>query len=162
MKKNLIALSIIALFIVACEKEELSPLSSTESNVEKQSTNEKLNRTHIWKEFTIHPETGEGVCYNSLSTCLDEVVINGLSATVVDDFTQLKAVLMGGNRSEIGAAFQENAILLQRYLDKVYVDGVIDGDMYTDFKKNELDGYIFIHFYNSNNQERILTLPLKF
>lgn len=162
MKKNLITLSAIALLAIACEKEETTPVSSTDVTAKKQSTNEKLNRTHIWKEFTIHPETGDGVCYTSLSTCLDEVVINGMTQMNIANFTVLKSKILEGNKVEVQTLFKEHESLLQQYMRQDYIDGVVDGSMEVGIKENSLDSYSFIHLYNADDQKRILTLPLKF
>lgn len=172
MKKIVILLSAAVMFTVACEKEEVKPMSADHVVAkEKNEQNDKVGPVYIPQNYRlffneIRYPTGcvpfRGDCFPS-----DIVITPGMAGNVNDLFEAIE----NGEQSTIQAQFLNHSDFLIDLLSEemsvsmaqVIIDEVVDGSLRVEAIYNNLneDGNAnrFMRFVSNENQKQVLVLP---
>ncbi|MBL4707921.1 MAG: hypothetical protein JKY48_05705 [Flavobacteriales bacterium] len=172
MKKIVILLSVTALFMTACEKEETKPIAANDVVLkEKSETNDKVGPIYIPENYRlffneVRYPTG---CVPFKGSCFPEdiVITAGMTTNVNDLFDAIE----NGEQSAIQVQFLNQSDFLIDLLSKemsvnmaqIIIEEVMNGGLTVNAIYNTLskDGNTnrFLRFVSNESQKQVLVLP---
>lgn len=158
MRKRIVLSALLATVMIACDKEDVNPNSSTASttSIKTSTTNEKaLGGEHL--DYRTYKDNGlEGRCfYSNSSTCMRTVVVNSDNMYPSIVFQDVE----NGDDEAVMENFSLNYSYWEDVMPTDVIDGVIAGKITVSIKGKNSSNERFLIFKKVSNSEIICVVP---
>jgi hypothetical protein len=141
----------LTIFVVSCDKQtENHPVSESPSvNILKDSGGGYIGDYRLYQDYD--PKLKDAWCSPEPYNCfpIDIVVEPAYKSSMKEVFD----AIIGGNPNLIKAAVEKNySILEKHYIDKNYLDGVLNGSLFIKYGENSKTLIEYMEFVDAGNK----------